>query len=112
MKITYGINNNVIDVTKLCKERLLTKNNIIVIPSGDGNRAKHFTDPIVGIKKKIFIENDGIISEYEDNQRIEINIINNSINNSINIINNVVTQLEVVTKLENIHSKLKINMDL
>ena len=46
MKITYGINNNVIDVTKLCKERLLTKNNIIVIPSGDSNRAKHFTDPI------------------------------------------------------------------
>ena len=45
MKITYGIKDNVIDVTKLCKERLLTKNNIIVIPSGDSNRAKHFTDP-------------------------------------------------------------------
>ena len=104
MKITYGINNNVIDVTKLCKERLLTKNNIIVIPSGDHNRAKHFTDPIVGIKKKIFIENDGIISEYEDNLRIEINIINNS----INIINNFVNQLEDVTKLKNIHSKLKL----
>ncbi len=25
MKITYGIRDNVIDVTKLCKERLLTK---------------------------------------------------------------------------------------
>ncbi len=92
MKITYGIKDDVIDVTKICKERLLTKNNIIVIPSGDCNRAKHFTDPIIGIKKKIFIE-----SEYEDNVQIEINIINNSI-----IINNVVTQLE------NIHSKLKI----
>ncbi len=97
MKITYGIKGNEIDVTKLCKERLLTKNNIIVIPSGDCNRAKYFTDPIYGIKKKIFIENDGIISEYEDNLQIEINIINNS----INIIN-------FVTKLENIHSKLKI----
>jgi FkbM family methyltransferase len=97
MKITYGIKDNVIDVTKLCKERLLTKNNIIVIPSGDSNRAKHFTDPIVGIKKKIFIENDGIISEYEDNLRIEINIINNSIN---------IENIE--NKLENIHSKLKI----
>tara|TARA_B100000795_G_C22706716_1_gene401845 strand:+ start:233 stop:352 length:120 start_codon:yes stop_codon:yes gene_type:complete len=38
-----------------------------VIPSGDCNRAKLFTDPIGCIKKKIFIENDGIISEYEDN---------------------------------------------
>ena len=70
----------------------------------NSNRAKHFTDPIVGIKKKIFIENDGIISEYEDNLRIEINIINNS----INIINNFVNQLEDVTKLKNIHSKLKL----
>lgn len=96
MKITYGVKDNVIDITKLCKERL-TKNNIIVIPSGDYNRAKHFGDPIIGIKKKIFIENDGIISEYEDNLQIEINIINNSIN-----INNVAIQLE------NIHSKLKI----
>ena len=102
MKITYGINNNVIDVTKLCKERLLTKNNIIVIPSGDGNRAKHFTDPIGGIKKKIFIENNGIIHEYEDNLRIEINIINNSIN-TINA-----NGLEDIPKLKKIHSKIKL----
>ena len=107
MKITYGIKDNVIDVTKLCKERLLTKNNIIVIPSGDSNRAKHFTDPIVGIKKKIFIENDGIISEYEDNLRIEINIINNSINIE-NIENNSINIENIENKLENIHSKLKI----
>lgn len=97
MKITYGIRDNVIDVTKLCKERLLTKNNIIIIPSGDCKRAKYFTDPIKGIKKKIFIENDGIINEYEDNLEIGINIINNN----INIIN-------VESQLKNIHSKLKI----
>jgi len=100
MKITYGIKDNVIDVTKLCKKRLLTKNNIILIPSGDGNRAKHFTDPNYGIKKKIFIENNGIISEYEDNIQIQINIINNK----INVINNKINN----DKLENIHSKLKI----
>ena len=104
MKITYGIKDKVIDVTKLCKEKLLRKKNIIVIPSGDSNRAKHFTDPIKGVKKKIFIENDNIINEYEDNIQIEINIINNS----INIINIVVREREVITKLENIHSKLKI----
>ena len=104
MKIFYGIKDNVIDVTKLCKERLITENNIVMIPPGDYNRARHFTDPKIGIKKKIFIENDGVISEYEDNLRIEINIINDR----INIINDSVNELEVVNKLENIHSKLKI----
>ena len=97
MKITYGINDNIIDITKVCNERLLKTNNIIRIPCGDCNRASYFTDPIVGIKKKIFIENNGIISEYQDNVQIEINIIDNSINT-----------INVVTKLENIHSNLKI----
>ena len=99
MKITYGIKDHVIDVTEICKELLLTKNNIIVIPYGDSNRAKHFTDPYFGIKKKIFIEIDGIISEYEDHTGIAINIINNSIN----------TIVDVRRKIENIHSKLKLN---
>ena len=99
MKITYGIKDHVIDVTEICKELLLTKNNIIVIPYGDCNRAKHFTDPYFGIKKKIFIEIDGIISEYEDHTGIAINIINNSIN----------TIVDVRRKIENIHSKLKLN---
>lgn len=99
MKITYGIKDDVIDVTEICKELLLTKNNIIVIPYGDCNRAKHFTDSYFGIKKKIFIEIDGIISEYEDHTGIAINIINNSIN----------TIVDVRRKIENIHSKLKLN---
>lgn len=100
MKITYGIKDNMIDVTELCKKQLLIKNTIILIPSGDGNRAKHFTDPIYGIKKKIFIEHNGIINEYEDNIQIQINIINNK----INVINNKINN----DKLEHIHSKLKI----
>lgn len=100
MKISYGITKDeVIDVTEICKEQLLTTNNIIVIPYGDCNRAKHFTDPYFGIKKKIFIEIDGIISEYEDHTGIAINIINNSIN----------TIVDVRRKIENIHSKLKLN---
>ena len=57
MKITYGITeNDVIDVTEICKEQLLTTNNIIVIPYHDGNRAKHFTDPYFGIKKKYLLK--------------------------------------------------------
>ena len=97
MKITYGINNNVIDVTKICKEQL-TINNIITIPSGDNTRAKYFTDPIYGKKKKIFIEYDGFISEYEDDLQIEINLINKNIKT-----------INIETELENIHAKLKIN---
>lgn len=106
MKITYGIKDNVIDVTKLCKERLLTENNIIVIPSGDRNRANYFTDPILNTKKKIFIENNGIISEYEDNVQIKINLINNSINIENNKNNENIENIE--NKLKNIHSKLKL----
>jgi FkbM family methyltransferase len=100
MKITYGITeNDVIDVTEICKEQLLTTNNIIVIPYDDDNREKHFTDPYFGIKKKIFIEIDGIISEYEDHTGIAINMTNNKI----------CTIVDVERKLENIHSKLKLN---
>ena len=104
MKITYGIKDNVIDVTSLCKEKLLTKNNIIVIPSGDKNRTKYFTDPIVGVKKKIFIEHNGVISEYGDTIQIEINMITNNIN-SIDV---KPKKKNIKKKLENIHKKLKI----
>ena len=45
MKIKYGLSNNNIDVTAICKEKLLT-NNIITIPKGDHNRAYLFTDPL------------------------------------------------------------------
>ena len=54
MKIFYGINEKLIDVTKICIEHLVI-NNIITIPSGDHNRSKYFTDHLIGIKKQIFI---------------------------------------------------------
>ena len=99
MKITYGTPDKSIDVTKICKERFLV-NNMIVIPIGDLIRARYFTDPLFGIKKKIFIENNGTVTEYEDNLRIEIKLENNTIN--------TIKTLDVLTTLENIHSKLKI----
>ena len=52
MKIYYGIITNSIDVTDICLKKL-TKNNIITIPIGDGNRSKYFTDPLPGVHKKI-----------------------------------------------------------
>ena len=99
MKITYGTRDKSIDITKICRERYLV-NNIIVIPINDLIRAKYFTDPLFGIKKKIFIENNGTVTEYEDNLRIEIKLENNNIH--------TIKTLDVITTLENIHSKLKI----
>lgn len=100
MKIYYGITNNLIDVTNICIEKL-TKQNIIKIPCGDNNRAKYFTDPLVGIKKVIIIDNNNIFTEYNDQMQIIIDIITNTIqiidNNFIN------------NKLIDIHNKLKIN---
>ena len=48
MKIFYGILNNSIDVTDICLSKLM-HNNIIIIPSGDGNRSNNFTDPLVAV---------------------------------------------------------------
>jgi len=49
MKIYYGIESNYFDVTEICSSKLMI-NNIITIPNGDNNRAKHFTDPLPGIQ--------------------------------------------------------------
>jgi FkbM family methyltransferase len=90
MKIYYGVIDNSIDVTNICIEKLM-QNNMIIIPSGDLNRASYFTDPLFGIHKKIIIEDNGIINEYDEFTQIQINIINNN------------------DKISTIHSKLKIN---
>ena len=100
MKIYYGIRNNLIDVTSLCLSKLI-KNNIITIPYGDVNRTNYFTDPLVGVHKVIIIENNGIITEYDEYLQIKINTLNNTIyTTNENNINYIIT---------NIHSKLKIN---
>tara|TARA_Y100000768_G_scaffold197122_1_gene148105 strand:- start:599 stop:1507 length:909 start_codon:yes stop_codon:yes gene_type:complete len=101
MKITYGIKGHTIDVTKICMEKLKT-NNIIIIPCDDVRRAKCLTDPLRNIKKTIFIENNGIINEYDDDVEIQINVTNN-------VINTIIKSSRLDNKLTNIHSKLKIN---
>uniref|UniRef100_A0A6C0AR39 Methyltransferase FkbM domain-containing protein n=1 Tax=viral metagenome TaxID=1070528 RepID=A0A6C0AR39_9ZZZZ len=100
MRIYYGIINNLIDVSEICKEKL-TNNNIISIPNGDYARAHYFTDPLHGVHKKIFIENNDSLTEYDEYTQIKINILDNTITNiTNNDINNII---------ENIHCKLKIN---
>jgi len=97
MKILYGSSlTNSIDVTNICLSRL-TKNNIIVIPDGDYNRANFFTDPLPGIVKKIFILNADNITEYDISLKVHINIIDTTIQT-----------INVAQQIENIHSKLNI----
>ena len=100
MKIYYGISNNSIDVTNICLEKL-TRNNIITIPYGDGNRANYFTDPLEGTKKIIIIENNGSITEYDDLTQIKINLLNNTINTT--------NENDFNNRIANIQSNLKLN---
>jgi FkbM family methyltransferase len=75
-------------------------NNIITIPNGDLNRAEYFTDPLIYIRKKVFIDINDKLCEYDDSYIIKINIADYTIttinNNDIN------------HKLASIHSKLQI----
>ena len=100
MKIYYGISNVLIDVTNICINQLMT-NNIIAIPRGDVNRARYFTDPLIGVHKKIVIENNNIISEYDEFIQIKINTSNNTIS--------TITENDINNKITNIQSNLKIN---
>lgn len=101
MKIYYGVSlNNSIDITDICFTKLI-KNNIIHIPVDDNARAKYFTDPLFGVVKKIFVVNNHYITEYDQNIYIKIDIINNTIT--------TFNDEDTNTKINNIHSKLKIN---
>lgn len=51
MRVLYGIENQYLDVTHCF-------NDSVYIPEGDGNRAKLFTDPIVGRLKHVIIYDD------------------------------------------------------
>ena len=78
MIILYGVENNTIDVTDICLAKLQI-NNIITIPVGDITRAQHFTDPISGVLKQIFIINNGNLMSYSDDKMIKINTMTNEI---------------------------------
>ncbi len=98
MRIYYGVTNNNMDVTDICKRHII--NNKLIIPSGDLNRAKLFTDPLVGVHKYIIIENNGIITEYDESFQIKINTLTNEIE--------TITEIDINNKLAVIHSKLNI----
>ena len=100
MKIFYGINNYLVNVTDICLSKL-KHNNIITIPCNDGQRAKYFTDHLPGILKSIFILNsDDNLIEYDSSLQIKIDILNNIIT--------TISQTDINNKLAKIHSNIKI----
>ena len=110
MKIKYGIPENNIDVTNIClTSPKLFHNNIITIPSGDVNRAHHFTDPVPYVVKQIIIQstNDNDSEKYFDQHYcIKINIKNNTVD--LKVIDENEENKKIEMKLSLIHSKLKI----
>jgi hypothetical protein len=104
MKIYFGIRDHCIDVTLICAEKL-KRDGVISIPSGDCNRSIHFTDPLNGVHKKIIIEHNDIITEYDEFVNIKINTVDNTIitTNELDIVN------AIDCRLTQIHSKLKMN---
>jgi FkbM family methyltransferase len=100
MEIKYGIENNFIDVTNICLEKL-NNNNIITIPSGDNKRTSFFTDPLIGTKKFIFIKWKDSTYTYNDNFEIYINLDTNTFR--------VLDTSDLINKINFLHSKIKLN---
>jgi FkbM family methyltransferase len=99
MRIYYGIAEYWNDVTDICLSKLTT-NNIITIPSGDNNRAYHFSDHLAGILKKIMIQHDDTMTEYDDILQIKINVLNNTVTTT--------SDNDINYKLQTIQSRLNI----
>lgn len=100
MKIYYGKLNNLIDVTTICATQLIS-NNVITIPSGDNERSRFFSDPLVGVHKYIYIEqDDGTINSYDESLEIKINVLNEDIHFEI--------KQSVDDRIRHLHSILKI----
>jgi len=83
LKIKYGLRYDNIDVTVVCVEQLLNKN-LITIPADDANRNFHFSDPLFGVEKYIFIMKGDKVIEYDAKTEVSLDIINEGIYKSVN----------------------------
>ena len=100
MKIKYGLVNKNIDITDFCFTNL-SDNNIIKIPALEMNRINLFSNPLPNILKKVIIQENNNIVEFEYYEELYINLNEKRIT-KINI-------LENIRKLEDIHSNLILN---
>lgn len=104
MKILYGTLEKTIDVTEICFNKL-NDNNIITIPIDDKLRSSIFSDPVVGVKKKIFILNmEKFTLEFGDKQMIKINIENKT----IDVVDHDNVKYDIAKKTKKLQSELKI----
>lgn len=101
MNIQYGIDGHLLDVTAICEKKLLNRNNCIIIPSGDVKRAVLFSDPCVGVKKKIFIRTKNGVNEYDDSVTVKIE------KSTCHIC--VIDENDIDEKISNLHAILHIN---
>ena len=97
MKIYYGLNNQIIDVTDICFTQLL-KNNIITILPNDIIRNQYFTDPIIGHHKFIYIIKDDTMTAYDSSKMIQIDVTNNDVS--------ILKNDDINNKLKDIHHQI------
>lgn len=72
MKISYGVEENMIDVTDQAMYHFW-RDGVLRIPAGDWKRANIFGDPINGVEKSIFIEDDvGKTEAYDISTPVEV----------------------------------------
>lgn len=102
MKITYGIENDQIDVTEICFGNLV--NNIITIPSNDVVRSNLFPNTIVDPSKYIFITIDNYSIKYDHSKTVYIDLTKKTIHTT----DENETIYNTLNKLSNIHRNLNI----
>jgi len=84
---------------------MLVENGQIKIPIGEANRAAHFTDPVYGILKSIFVTTStGITTEYSHDTLLYINPLSEVVS-AICSFNSLIDPND---RLNYIHSKLRI----
>jgi FkbM family methyltransferase len=106
MKIEYGTYDHRIDVTDICYHTMRMKD-LITIPHNDEARARHFTDPLCGVRKSIFITNEGKLSIYNHTQTIYINLSSNHVTTTKPEFM-LLKENQLNKKLSDIHYKLQI----
>ena len=108
MKILYGALETWIDVSDICLQKL-KRGDTIVIPFGDVIRASIFTDPCVGVHKKIVVITDHLNSdgvsrnEFDAGYTIRITVATGTI---VDTVNERFAAAETNNKILLLHSKL------
>ncbi len=104
-QIRYGVDEKTIDVTHFCLSHLFN-DNVINIPKGDAIRGYFFSDPLPGILKNIYVTIGEFTTLCEDYCDVHINLLTGTV---IKNMNDKLVDVDVNSKIRDIHSSLKIN---